>query len=92
MQLFVSSLFSINRVNIEKALCGGWSHGLGSICSGFPFMKGLKFNLMRFSPDKGTYTVTELHGGSNKAHRKTLNSYSITKPYCLHGSMILANT
>lgn len=54
----------------------GGSGGTGLGCThGFTFMKGLKFNLVRFSPSEGIYTEAEVYGGLNKTHYKTLNHY-----------------
>lgn len=47
--------------------------GWGTFCPGFIFMKDLKFkfNHVRFSPDEGSGTETEIHGALNKVHHKT---------------------
>lgn len=92
--LVISLLFSVNWVNIEEALGsrGGCENlGRGAFCPDFTFVPGLKFSLVGFSPDEAMYTATEMHGGLNKAHRKTSSLCSITSPSCLNGIVALEN-
>lgn len=60
-------------------------------CPGFTFVPGLEVSLVGSSPDEAMHAESEMRGGLNKAHGKTLSSCSITKPSCLNGIVALEN-